>query len=152
MSNEVCAHTKDHLPEYAAGVLAADEARAVEAHLGVCADCRAELELVRALRSTRPDPDPALAAKVQAAVRSAPRRSSRTVWTWSAAATVVLALGAGLVWNRVNSQPAFVLSGIESEGEFWPGDEVLVAGALVFDDMSEEELAAFLEGWDDDAS
>ena len=40
-------HDLDELAAYALGALGADEASRVEAHLGACADCRAELAELR---------------------------------------------------------------------------------------------------------
>ena len=152
MSNDPCAYAKDGLPEYAAGVLEAERVATIESHLEACADCRAELELIRALRITRPEPDAASLAGVQAAVRAAPRGASRRIWAWAAAASVVVALGTGVVWDRFRAEPELIATGVEEEGSFWPGDEVLIAGAPIFDELTDEQLAAFLEEWDDGAS
>ncbi|HEX4737090.1 MAG TPA: zf-HC2 domain-containing protein [Allosphingosinicella sp.] len=75
------------LPWYGTGQLAEDERAMVEAHLGECAECRADLEaepmLKEALASASPDAETGWAALEARARRSmpAPRRANRP---WSA--------------------------------------------------------------------
>lgn len=100
---------RDLLPEYAHGVLGADDAARVAEHLATCTMCRAELALlgrvqdglalgvprmnVAAIVAALPTPRPA--------VRAMPRRSvSRHVWQYAAAAGLVLVVGGGIVWRR----------------------------------------------------
>lgn len=88
--------TKDdfavRLHAYADGELAADEARAVEAHLEACADCRAELAQIRELKSALRTLDFSevapgnLAGDIQRRVAEARRRT-----TWTAAGGGLLA-------------------------------------------------------------
>lgn len=42
---------RDQLPEYVHGVLPADVAARVDAHLGGCAECRAEVALLGSVRA-----------------------------------------------------------------------------------------------------
>src|SRR5512133_1917191 len=95
---------RDLLPEYALGVLGADDAARVAEHLGACAECRAELALLDrvqdglALGVPRMDVAAIVAAlpKPQPAVRVMPRRVvSRHVWQYAAAAGLVLVVGGG---------------------------------------------------------
>src|SRR5919206_1600037 len=67
----------DEVAAYVDGALAGDERARIEAHLAVCADCRAEVREVTGL------------------VRSLPeaRRSARRVWIPAAAAAAVLVAG-----------------------------------------------------------
>ena len=44
MSQTDCGTIREHLPDFAAGRLAAEAVAAVESHLPGCAECRAELE------------------------------------------------------------------------------------------------------------
>ena len=99
---------RDLLPEYAHGVLGADDAARVAEHLAACATCRAELALLGrvqdglALGVPRMDVAAIVAAlpKPQPAVRVMPRRwVSRHVWQYAAAAGLVLVAGGGIVWR-----------------------------------------------------
>ncbi len=103
---------RDLLPEYAHGVLGADDTARVAAHLAACDACRAELALigrvqdglalgvrrvdVAAIVGALPAPLPAVPA-----VRAMPRRwVSRPVWQYAAAAGLVLVVGGGIVLRR----------------------------------------------------
>ncbi len=99
---------RDLLPEYAHGVLGADDAARVAGHLAGCATCRAELALLGrvkeglALGVPRVDVAAIVAAlpKPQPAVRVMPRRRlSQHVWQYAAAAGLVLVVGGGIVWR-----------------------------------------------------
>lgn len=104
---------RDLLPEYAHGVLGAEDAARVAEHLAGCDACRAELELlarvqgamalgvprmdVAAIAAALPTAQP----QAPAAVRVMPRRRvSRHVWQYAAAAGLVLVVGGGIVWRR----------------------------------------------------
>jgi anti-sigma factor RsiW len=100
---------RDLLPEYAHGVLGAEDAVRVAEHLAACATCRAEVALLArvqgalALGVPRMDVAAIAAAlpKAPAAVRVMPRRRvSRHVWQYAAAAGLVLVVGGGIVWRR----------------------------------------------------
>lgn len=99
---------RDLLPEYAHGVLGADDAARVAGHLAGCATCRAELALLGrvsdglALGVPRMNVAAIVAAlpKPQPAVRVMPRRwVSQHVWQYAAAAGLVLVVGGGIVWR-----------------------------------------------------
>lgn len=100
---------RDLLPEYVHGVLGADDAARVCAHLATCAECRAELALLGraqdglSLGVPRMNVAAIAAALPQAPtpVRVMPRRwVSRQVWQYAAAAGLVLVAGGGIVWRR----------------------------------------------------
>jgi anti-sigma factor RsiW len=122
---------RDLLPEYAHGVLGADDAARVAEHLDACALCSAELALLGrvqnglALGVPRMDVAAIVAAlpkplsqplsqplseplsqplsKPRLAVRVMPRRwVSRHVWQYAAAAGLVLAFGGGIVWRSAS--------------------------------------------------
>lgn len=97
---------RDLLPVYAVGRLDADLSAGVEAHLADCADCRAELDLLRAVSRAYavPAPDPAvIAARLQ------PRRRMATVVPfhrqplWRVAATATLMIAASATYVAVRS-------------------------------------------------
>ena len=108
---------RDLLPEYAHGMLGADDAARVAEHLAehlaACAMCRNELALlgrvqaglalgvprmdvaaiVAALPKAPPQPQPAVRVMPRPWVR-------RHVWQYAAAAGLVLVVGGGIVWRR----------------------------------------------------
>jgi hypothetical protein len=105
-----CATARDNLDAYAIGALDAEEARALEAHLAECAECRRlEMEVREAgtaLSLTVPlvSSGPALKARVLASaavLRDAPVRQRRTFWWQTAAAALVALSVGGLTWGVV---------------------------------------------------
>ncbi len=99
---------RDLLPAYDHGTLGADDAARVKEHLTGCAMCRAEVALLGRVRAglalsvPRMDVAAIVAAlpKPQPAVRVLPpRRVSRHVWQYAAAAGLVLVVGGGIVWR-----------------------------------------------------
>jgi len=95
---------RDRLPDLLNDRLAAIEQAEVVAHLAACADCREELELLRAIRAMLSAPT--LRVDVASIVRALPKSSSQTLrprsqrrWAdWRiAAAITVLAVGGSSV-------------------------------------------------------
>ena len=78
------------------------------------------------------------------------RWSSRApAWALSAAAVVVLSLGIGVLWNgedlpEVDQSPVQVASE-EPLPEAWLWDDGLVAGAPIYDGLTDEELEALIQ-------
>jgi hypothetical protein len=70
-------------------------------------------------------------------------------WGLSAAAVLVLSLGIGVIWNgekppELDQDTLQVLAG-EPLPESWLWDDGLVAGAPVYDGLTEEQLEALIE-------
>jgi len=154
-----CETIRDLLPEWVAEALSPEEADTVETHLTSCRHCSQESELVLALRDSRPQAPTGLDARIQARIREEfeakpafnPRPRALTwapTWALSAAAVVILALGIGVIWNP--GDPDFVqdpieVASLEPLPEAWLWDDGMVAGAPVFDGLSDEDLEALLE-------
>ncbi len=69
-------------------------------------------------------------------------------WALSAAAVVILALGTGVIWDRQASEPGLdpvVVATQDPLPEAWLWDDGMVAGAPVFDGLSDEDLEALLK-------
>ena len=167
MTGRDCERVRDLLPDLVSGSIAPEDDGVVEAHLGICPTCRAELDVVEALRGARPEVPQRLEAKIQARVRSdlsganagqgasdrkrvLPFRRPWKVPAWglSAAAVVVLALGTSVIWNGEGPdlvQDPIVVASQEALPESWLWDDGMVAGAPVFDGLSDEDLEALLE-------
>jgi anti-sigma factor RsiW len=98
---EACATFEPLLVEYADGELPEAEAQAVRAHLEACAQCRV---MVAALNKSL---GLAQAIWTVGAARTAPRQMRRWPLRWAglAAAAVLLALGARMLWNRGHRGP-----------------------------------------------
>ena len=121
------AEIRDLLPDHARGALTGVERSRVEAHLAACEACRAELALLRAVRSAHPTPAVNVARIVASLPRSGAAPDARAAATpgvvsleahrvrraadgtssgrlpWrrvAAAAVIVVAVGAGLLRNR----------------------------------------------------
>lgn len=149
---EKCGTVLGMLPELHHGVLGPEDRMRVEAHLAHCADCASALEFVSLVERTRPEPPATLIGNIERALDaelSRPavgRRRRAAPWTWSAAAALVLALGTGLVWQQLRVDPVgIVAEGMEPVPDSWLTDDAVVAGALVLDDLSDEDLSALLE-------
>jgi anti-sigma factor RsiW len=85
-----CDEMRDRLSPYLEGELSESERKALEAHLGECADCAALLAVLResvaSLRAApEADPPPHLARRIQEAVaqKAAEQSRPRTAWGWT---------------------------------------------------------------------
>jgi hypothetical protein len=145
MDDRACGTARELMPDFVAGRLAAADVAVLKDHVVACADCRAELDLVRLLYTSRAEAPPALLERI--ARSAASRRPARTWWGVSAAAIAALALGIGIVSDQASDPtldvPAFAREA--EEGEIWLSDDGLVAGAPAFDDLSDEALLELLD-------
>jgi len=169
MSGQDCDEIRDVLPEWALGALDTEEGEKVREHLSACPDCAEEEEALRALLAARPEPPTGLEARIQARVREEMRRSEvveppraeaevfplvrrrrwAPAWALSAAAVVILSLGIGVIWNggdvpEVLQDPLQVAVD-EPLPESWLWDDGLVAGAPVYDGLTDEQLEALIQ-------
>ena len=136
------AEVRDQLPEFVHGRLGSTARLAVEAHLATCADCAAEVDLLRSIAGAMGD---ALAARVPrvdvdriVAALPAPRRA-RPVWfrtaQWRAAAVILFMAGStSLLWvnRKAPSLPSEPLA----------TESMSFAGGVA--DLSEAQLNALL--------
>lgn len=118
---------RDQLPEYVHGVLAADAAARIDAHLDGCEDCRAEVALLGKARAAMALFTPKMDVASIAAALPAPRVASRmapsvaprvtarrtprrfavsAAWQYAAAAALVLAVGSSALWLGAPEQAA----------------------------------------------
>ena len=104
MNDCVNAEMRDRLPDLLNDRLSANERAEVVAHVAACADCREELEVLRAIRSMLSAPAPRVdVARVVSALPKPPSPATRrpTTRTWAdwriAAAVTVLAVGGSSV-------------------------------------------------------
>lgn len=108
MNDCVNGEIRDLLPELVTGTLSAPEAARVQEHVRVCADCAAEVELLRtarvAMRLAPPMNTARIAAAVQASTsqRLAARRIAARVGR-IAALSLIVVLGAVGIWSTRDS-------------------------------------------------
>jgi anti-sigma factor RsiW len=174
MTHRDCETVRDLLPGIISGSLPPEEAAAVEDHLNSCQDCREELEVVTSVREGLASDmavPAGLEATIQARVREEMGRPARAktqepegrgrrvrpafgrrpwarAWVLSAAAVGILALGTSLLWNGGGPAVDPDLLEVASQDlppEAWLWDDGMIAGAPVFDGLSEEELESLLE-------
>jgi hypothetical protein len=139
-----CAEVKDLLPEWIRRELGEGDRAVVTAHVSSCASCSGEVELLERIWGAAFSTPASLASEIKSSVAvemesgtgfeySQAARFAR--WRLPAAATVVLALGTALVWQRTQALPAAL----------WPSDDADVAGVPMLADLSDEDLALLLE-------
>ncbi len=148
MSDMDCATVREWIPDVAAGRSGREERRSVDRHTTTCEECRAELALARVLFEGRESAPRDLSAPIVAALGGDRRVPRRPWWGISAAAIAALALGIG-VSSRTPETPApseaEVALDTEEGGELWLADDGVLAGAPVFETLSDEALAELLE-------
>jgi hypothetical protein len=79
------------------------------------------------------------------------RRFRVPVWGLSAAAVAVLALGTSLIWGGGSGdgvQDPVLVASQDPAPEAWLWDDGMVAGAPVYDGLSDEDLEALLEDFE----
>ncbi len=142
-----CAEVREWLPDHVSARLDAERDRLVREHTEVCAECRAELELIGLLRESRPKAPAELADRVARAALGRRRPVRRPWWGLSAAAVAAVALGIGIASNegRVTTTLQDDLAAEFEEGEFWVSDDGLLAGAPTLEELTDDELAALLD-------
>jgi anti-sigma factor RsiW len=164
-----CGFYTDALVDRATGVLPADRAIKLDAHLASCADCAASFRVVGALAAAPLEPPVDLEARVREAVRQEANRLHREAailavpripvrrrrsgawrpWALPAAAAAALAalwIGVGRPGTGPTAtDPAGVVLFEEYEPYgHWPADGVFVAGQPVFSELSVDELERLL--------
>lgn len=144
-------NVRDLLPELVAGSLAPDVRARVEEHLAGCADCRAEIALLEAIRRTYARPVAVDVERIAAALpapRERARRRSFDASRWRAAAAVALfAVGATSVWIARQNGSGDGL-GIDTIGTVVESAERAVTLGHRLGEMSEQDLEALLGALD----
>ncbi|MFO8172827.1 MAG: anti-sigma factor family protein [Gemmatimonadota bacterium] len=167
MKSPECEGVQGVLPEWVSGVLESGrQEELLRNHLATCAGCREEENLIRSLLNARPEAPADLEERIQARVREEMSRGARSeseevrvlrsprwrqwapAWALSAAALAIVSLGIGVLWNgevpEITTEPVEVAAQ-EPLPEAWLWDDGVVAGAPVYDDLTDEELEALLE-------
>ena len=160
MTRIECADVKDLLPEWIRQELGEDDRAVVTAHVSSCVSCSEEVEFLERIRGAAFSPPPSLASEIKSAVAAemgsdAGFKYSRTTrfvrWGFAAAATLVLALGTTVIWQRTQALPEVGPLGQDPFAVVWPSDDAdvtgvpIVAGVPMLADLTDEELALLLE-------
>ena len=154
MTNIGCAEVKDLLPGWTGHELEESDRAVVAAHVSSCESCTEEVELIRRIQVAAFSTPASLASEIKSAV-AAEIESDAGVedgrvrhffgWRLSAAASVVLALGTGVIWQRMQALPEVGPLGQDPFAVVWPSDDEDVAGVPMLEDLSDEDLALLLE-------
>ena len=160
MTRIECADVKDLLPELIRGELEEGDRAVVTEHVSSCVSCSEEAEFLERILGAAFSPRASLASEIKSAVAAemesdAGSKYSRTTrfvrWGLPAAATVVLALGTSVLWQRAQTPPVVGLLGQDPFAAVWPSDDAdlagvsIVAGVPMLADLTDEELALLLE-------
>ena len=155
-----CADVKDLLPGWVRSELEESDRAIVAAHVTSCASCSEEVDLLGRIQTAAFSPPVSLASEIKTAVAEqlasgagvgSGRAARFSHWRLPAAATVVLALGTGLIWQRMQALPEVGPLGQDPFAVVWPSDDAgvagvpTVAGVPMLADLSDEELAILLE-------
>lgn len=166
MNGYDCETIRDEIPALLRGELLTHEVAALEQHLGGCAECRAEVDIVRLLQSTLAPVPAGLEARVLGAVRSGrlidnaphgtrtagdrfrsgPIRLIRSAPARLAMAATVAAavLGGSLMLGRDGTELDVDLDSVS-----WAAaEDPLLHGGSELHDLSVEELELLLEELD----
>lgn len=159
MTTMTCVTAQDHLPELAADRLDEAVRPGLDAHLTACGECREVLAALRLLMASRPAVPAGLEARIREAAlremrpggtlvgatasRRFPGRVSRPVWGFAAAAVLALVMGRTLL--PVGDAGPELLALAEGDLPVLLPDDGLVAGGLLLDGLSDDDLALLLE-------
>ena len=121
--NDSAQHPEDLLPWYVNGSLSEAEQHQVEAHLQDCGTCRAEVELLRAMRDaskqvTEPVPGQFAWQRLQRDIHQQDKLNTRRQWwvpSLAVAALLVIAIQGVLLFN-VTYQDGYGLAGHAPQG------------------------------------
>ena len=140
-----CAKAKDLLPAFVRGDLADEEHRWTAEHVTVCVDCQQEAELLRRIRNDTMRVPVGLGSDIKDAL-AREQKSPRWLLSWPAAAAIIaVALGIGVVWERVRVLPEVGPLGREPFAVVWPSDDADVAGAPSLEDLTDDDLTILFE-------
>lgn len=137
---------RERLPELMHGVLRAEVAAEVRAHVAQCADCRAELELLERVRSMLVTPTSVDTSRI---VAQLPRYRRPALWTRAArspqlraAAAVLLMVGGYAVLHNANPSDPAPDSAV-AVAPSAPTQELSIGDT--FQDLSDSDLQAMLD-------
>ena len=169
MNGPTCDDIRDLLPDRVHGTLEPEVEVAVREHVSSCPECAEEETLLRRLLASRPEPPTGLEARIRGRVREEAigveaegspdgvseviplfrRRRWAPSWALSAAAVVILSLGVGVIWNGEEipeiGQDPIQVAAEEPAPEAWLWDDGIVAGAPVYDGLTDAELEALIQ-------
>lgn len=154
MTKIECADVKDLLPEWVRSELTESDRARVSQHISSCASCAEEVEFLERIQAAAFGTPASLASEIKSALAADMASSAGggygrarrfADWRLPAAATVVLALGTGVIWQRMQALPEVGPLGQDPFAVVWPSDDEDVAGVPMLEDLSDEDLALLLE-------
>jgi len=151
MNEQMCVTVRELIPDFVADRLPGSDLAEVDRHVLECADCADELDLARAIFATRPSVPEGLLERLTSTVTTVTKvrqlQPTRAWWSVVAAAVAALALGIGISSGPVTQVPIDVpgYAYEVEEGDIWVSDDGLLAGAPLFDDLSDDALLQLLD-------
>jgi len=150
MNEQMCVTVRELIPDFVADRLTGSDLAEVDRHVLGCTDCADELDLARAIFATRPSVPEGLLERLTSTVTTVTRvrqlQPARAWWSVVAAAVAALALGIGISSDPVTvpvDVPGYAYE--VEEGDIWLSDDGLLAGAPLFDDLSDDALLQLLD-------
>jgi anti-sigma factor RsiW len=147
MNSDMCATVRELIPDLVGGRVSEKDRGEVGRHVDGCSECAAELELARMLFVSRPEVPPGLQERLLSSLSRTRPLPSRAGWRVTAAAIAALAIGIGISSDPASQVPSEVpgYAYEVEEGEIWVSDDGLLAGAPLFDDLSDDALLQLLD-------
>jgi predicted anti-sigma-YlaC factor YlaD len=143
----MCGTVRELIPDFVGSRLSPEDLDVVERHVVDCRECRAELELAQVIMASRRSAPPELLDRLLRSVGTTRHQPVRAWWAASAAAIAALALGIGISSDPSRQAPLEVpgYAYEVGEGDIWLSDDGLLAGAPLFDDLSDDALLQLLD-------
>lgn len=147
-----CAEAREAIPEVVLGLAGPAVSEAVEAHVEACPPCGEEFALVSVLATSRVEPSAGLVARIERAISFDRQAVQRPWWALTAAAVAALALGIGFSSGDglEVAAPAYAMEADEAWA--WGGGDEgsaeLWAGGVLWDELSDDDLARLLDDLD----
>jgi hypothetical protein len=147
MNDERCGSVRELIPDFVGSRLSPADLGVVDGHVIDCRECAAELELAQVILASRPSAPPELLERLVRSVGASRTAPVRTWWAVSAAAIAALALGIGISSDSSLQAPIEVpgYAYEVGEGDVWLSDDGLLAGAPLFDHLSDDALLRLLD-------
>jgi predicted anti-sigma-YlaC factor YlaD len=155
MGRNDCEQARDLVPLLFRGQLLPHDAAVTEAHLGACAECRAEADVVHALARDVVKAPSGLEARVLLAVRRPLRRAGSATRLAMAATVAAAVLGGSVIFERWRQQQVpeaggalLTEEGVPSLVSWGVSQDPLLQGSSPVTQLSVEELEILLQELD----
>ena len=141
-----CTEARRYLPGLIRDEISDRIRRELSQHLSDCVECSSELELMKSIFVLRDIPPAGLSAKIKMAIRTDTVRMEVSSWKrlLPAASFTALLVSASLI-EKVLFLPDVSLLEEDLFVNVWPSEDYDLAGSLVLENLSEENLNLLFE-------